>query len=158
MTTVWRIGYCENPAPPAATILASLGYGASLGNGRWHTKGPLQVVYADSNRALCQLEKRVHSNGANPKNQALMRLELPHDASFQNIHDLGLSPDWQTDEAATQTLGMSWISAVSSLALWVPSYIEPAESNLLINPAHPQYRAITLSIERNPFRFDPRLF
>lgn len=48
-----------------------------LTKGRWHTKGPHQVVYCGSSRALCQLEKPVHSNGANPRNQALMRLEIP---------------------------------------------------------------------------------
>jgi hypothetical protein len=44
---------------------------------------------------------------------------------------------------------MAWASAGSSLGLWVPSYIEPA---------HPQYGAIRVSIERHPFRFDLRLF
>ncbi len=87
-----------------------------------------------------------------------MRLDLPHDAVFLEAQALGLSPDWREDEAGTQALGMAWASAGSSLGLWVPSYTEPAERNLLINPAHPQYGAIRVSIERYPFRFDPRLF
>jgi hypothetical protein len=36
--------------------------------------------------------------------------------------------------------------------------VEPAERNLLLNPAHPHYRDISLVLERNPFGFDPRLF
>lgn len=156
--TVWRIGYCPTPRPPVATILAGLGYGSSLASGRWHRKGALQVVYAGASRALCQLEKRVHCNGAPPKNQALMRLELPAQASILQVDDLGLPAHWRTDEAATQALGMAWLAPMSSLGLWVPSFVEPAESNLMLNPAHPQYGAIQLSIERQPFEFDPRIF
>lgn len=56
------------------------------------------------------------------------------------------------------TLGMTRVSAVTSLGLWVPSFVEPGEHNLLLNPAHPAYRAVRLTIERQPFQFDPRLF
>lgn len=66
--------------------------------------------------------------------------------------------DWRSDESATQTIGMRWLSSKSSLGLWVPSFIEPAENNLLLNPAHPDYPRIELVIEKNPFVFDPRLF
>ena len=109
MTTVWRIGYCENPALPAATVLSTLGFGSTLGNGRWHVKGAQQVVYAASNRALCQLEKRVHSNGANPKNQALMQLEIPEGSPLKVASDLGLPADWHSNEAATQAIGLEWL-------------------------------------------------
>ena len=101
MTTVYRIGYCDAPAPALNVLLMSLGYGSTQGNGRWHTKGPNQVVYCGSSRALCQLEKRVHANGANPKNQALMRLEIPAAASLIEVETLGLPADWRDDETAT---------------------------------------------------------
>jgi len=42
--------------------------------------------------------------------------------------------------------------------LWVPSYIEPGEKNLQLDPAHPDDARIALALERNPFGFDPRLF
>jgi RES domain-containing protein len=158
LTPVWRIGYCENPAGPAAQILHSLGFGSTLGNGRWHSKGQPQMVYAGSSRALCQLEKRVHCNGATPRNQALMRLEISADSALLDALDWGLQPDWRGDEASTQSLGMQWLTSGASLGLWVPSYVEPSERNLLLNPAHPDYPGITLVLERNPFVFDPRLF
>jgi RES domain-containing protein len=158
LTPVWRIGFCNNPALPTAQLLHTLGFGSTLGNGRWHCKGQLQVVYAGSSRALCQLEKRVHCNGATPKNQALMRLEIPTDATLLHAQDWGLQADWRNDETGTQSLGMQWLISGASLGLWVPSYVEPAERNLLLNPAHPHYRDIVLVLERNPFVFDPRLF
>lgn len=40
-------------------------------------------------------------------------------------------------KAATQALSLSWLAFAYSLGLWVPSFIEPSELNLLINPAHP---------------------
>ena len=158
MIAVWRIGHCPDPQPPSAVLINQLGYGSTLGNGRWHTRSPLQVVYAGSSRAICQLEKRVHSNGANPSAQALMRLELPDSSELNDVKDLGLPSDWRTNEAATQSIGNAWIASVASLGMWVPSFIEPSEAILMLIPAHPLYRLIALHIERNPFRFDPRLF
>lgn len=139
-------------------LLASLGFGSTLGNGRWHTQGPAQVVYCGSSRALCQLEKRVHANGANLKDQALMQLILPDGAPVQHVRTLGLPADWRANDAATQQIGDAWIASAASLGLWVPSYVEPSEDNLLLNPAHPSYPAMALTIERNPFVFDPRMF
>jgi len=158
LTQVWRIAYCPNPAPRPAVLLAGMGFGSTLGNGRWHIKGLQQIVYAGSTRALCQLEKRVHCNGANPKDMALMRLELDPSSKVLDAQSLGLPNDWRSDEAATQTIGMQWLADGKSLGLWVPSFVEPAEHNLLINPAHPQFSGIKLIIEKNPFVFDPRLF
>ena len=155
---VWRIAYS------GALNLASLGFGSTLGDGRWHLCLPggapqsPQIVYAASSRALCQLEKRVHCNGATPKNMALMRMELPENAVCFEAENPGLQPDWRAQQARTQHLGMHWLASKASLALWVPSFVEPAERNLLINPAHVDYAQIKLVVEKNPFLFDPRLF
>lgn len=87
-----------------------------------------------------------------------MQLVIPDDCTIMAANDLGLPADWQSNEAATQALGLSWLASLSSLGLWVPSTIEPSEMNLLINPAHADYPKIVLTIERFPFQFDPRLF
>ena len=50
---------------------------------------------------------------------------------------------------------MLWLASKSSLGLWVPSFVEPAENNLLLNPAHPDYARVRLVVEKNPFVFDP---
>lgn len=135
-----------------------MGMGSTLASGRWHIKGAWTVVYCGSSRALCQLEKRVHANGARPKDQALMRLELPRQASVQVVEDLGLPDHGAVDVSITQALGLQWLGAVSSLALSVPSFLEPQERNILLNPAHPLFSAIRVVIERQPFVFDERLF
>ena len=151
---VWRIGHS------GALTLGELGFGSTLGDGRWHTgcSGAQQVVYCASSRALCQLERRVHCNGAMPKNMALVRLEIPQKFDLMAVTDLALPADWRQNQALTQTIGMRWLASKSSLGLWVPSFVEPAENNLLLNPAHPDYARVRLVVEKNPFVFDPRLF
>ena len=87
-----------------------------------------------------------------------MKLELPDDATILDVASMGLPSNWRDNEASTQALGMQWLLGGASLGLWVPSFIEPGDMNMLINPAHPLYRSIKLTVERNPFEFDPRLF
>jgi RES domain-containing protein len=118
-----------------------------------------QVVYCAASRSLCQLEKRVHANGATLKDQALMRLDLPDKAQLECAQALGLlSDDWRASEASTQRIGNAWLAQGTAVGLWVPSYVEPHDQNLLLNPAHRDFARIQLVIERQPFHFDPRLF
>lgn len=138
-------------------ILMGQGLGSTFFDGRWHTRTGRQIVYTSSSRALCQLEKRVHTGGLAVKDQILMRLDLPDDALLLDVHDLDLGPNWASDIALTRSLGDNWLQRGASLGLWVPSFVEPLERNLLLNPMHPQYARIELSVERRPFEFDARL-
>ena len=151
---VWRIGHSSS------LTLGELGFGSTLGDGRWHIgcAGAQQVVYCASSRALCQLERRVHCNGAMPKNMALLRLEISASSKLISAHDLALPANWRQNQGATQAIGMRWLASKMSLGLGVPSFVEPAENNLLLNPAHPDYAKVRLVVEKNPFVFDPRLF
>lgn len=115
------------------------------------------MVYSGTTRALCQLEKRVHSNGYAVRDQAVMRLELPDGATLLDVADLGLPSNWQSDESVTRAIGDRWLAGGASLGLWVPSAIEPSERNLLINPQVADYQHIVVVYER-PFTFDPRMF
>lgn len=155
-TSVWRI--CHN----GDLSLAGLQVGATPGPGRWHLAPPTgaAIVYAASSRALAQLEKRVHANGVAPVRQALIRLEIGPGAVLQGaVADLMLKvPQWRVDEGYTQGFGIRWLKSAASLGLWVPSAVEPQERNLLLNPAHPQYRSIRVVTEIAHFEFDPRLF
>ncbi len=87
-----------------------------------------------------------------------MRLDLDPASKILGASSLGLPKDWRINETATQTMGMQWLADCKSLGLWVPSFVVPAENNLLINPAHPDFSGIKLVIESNPFVFDPRMF
>ena len=76
---------------------------------------------------------------------------------MHDIQALGLPAGWRDDEDTTRALGDRWLDAAQQLALWVPSYVEPGESNLLLNVAHPRFGEVQLDVERAPFEFDPRL-
>jgi len=161
VTSFWRIGYVPDPLPTLDVLLAQQGYGSTQSNGRWHTVsalGTAQMAYCGSSRALCQLEKRVHANNGNLKGQALMRLDMPPSAVLIDAFEKGWIPsDWKNDIAATQAIGNRWLAAGNHLGLLVPSFVEPLDKNLLLNTSHPDYSSIVLTIERNPFVFDPRL-
>ena len=151
----YRIGWAQ-----AGTLLEQ-SYGATLAPGRWHSlqpgAQPRRLIYAASSRALAQLEKRVHANGVTPVGLALFTLTLPARLVVPEAAALGLRADWRDDEGATQAFGNRWLDEGRQLALWVPSYVEPQENNLLINAAHLRLNEITLVKERDPFEFDPRL-
>jgi RES domain-containing protein len=155
LTEVFRIGLAAHRSIDAQAI------GSTLAAGRWHSlragPRPRRVVYAASSRPLAQLEKRVHANGRQPVDQALFRLVLPPRLRIRDAASLGLSASWRDDETASRTLGDAWLDAAAELALWVPSYVEPLEHNLLINPDHPRAAQIAIHVERDPFIFDPRL-
>jgi RES domain-containing protein len=114
-------------------------------------------VYSAGSRALAQLEKRVHCNGIEPPNMALLRLELADNAVLLSAAaHLGLRDDWRDDETYTQALGNDWFLAKTSLGLWVPSYVERREQNLLLNPDHPEYAThVAVLVEDPDFHFDP---
>ena len=155
MRSVWRIGSNKS------MTLTSLSYGSTLEPGRWHRTPPdgLPVVYAGSSRALCQLEKRVHCNGLQVRNQILFRLDLPDDGLLLDLRAIEvLPPNWRDDEPWTQNAGLEWRASGASLGLWVPSAVEPDDSNLILNPDHAKFASIVLTVERDPFEFDTRMF
>lgn len=151
-TSVYRIGL------RTAKTLDDHAFGSALFSGRWHSlragPTPRRVVYAASSRALAQLEKRVHANGVTPASQALFVLTLPSSIAIDHATP---PADWKSDIGITQRIGDRWLDAAQSPALWVPSYVEPSEMNILINPSHPLASRIAIVPERDPFIFDPRL-
>jgi len=152
---VFRIGLA------AAKTVVDQAYGSALAPGRWHSlrtaAASRRVIYCAGSRALAPLEKRVHANGITPVGQALFRLELPDCLVVRTAQAAGLPANWRDSEVVTQTFGDRWLDAGAELALWVPSYVEPAEHNLIINALHPRLAEVALVTERNPFEFDPRL-
>jgi RES domain-containing protein len=56
----------------------------------------------------------------------------------------------------TKAIGDQWVRASRSAVLAVPSVIVPGEPNLLLNPAHADFKSIAIG-KPEPFSFDPRL-
>lgn len=139
---VWRL------ARAAHSILD--GEGARMFGGRWNSPGR-PMVYCAGTAALAVLEVRVH-------------LDLPLDLLPSDYRLFGIDTgtaeieDAPPDSIANpRNYGDAWLASGRTALLRITSVIVPEESNVLINPLHPQAQQIQVFSER-AFGFDPRLF
>ena len=151
MATAWRIVRSRR----AAT--AFTGEGARLFGGRWSSPG-VRVVYVSEHQSTAALETLVHAlPAAVEQKYTAFRLEWP-DELIQKLPDRKLPADWRSSPAPSSTMqiGNAWIREGRSAVLAVPSAITPADTNFLLNPAHPDFPQIRVSPPID-FEFDPRL-
>ncbi len=132
------------------------GEGARLKGGRWNRKG-VPVVYSSTTISLSLLELLIHSASYDEINSnILVRINIPDSLSSLPAV-LKLKSGWQNDTGYSQFIGTEFLNSRSSLLLRVPSAIIPEESNILINPLHPDMKKVKIT-SATPFRFDNRLF
>lgn len=149
---VWRIArdvHCDT---------ALDGVGGLMAAGRWHRRGH-PILYTSSSAALAALEVLVHVEPLQaPDDLRLLGLELPDDLVIETLDLTQLPDDWRSLPApeSTQFIGSAWLERRSSVALRVPSVVVPMESNVLLNPRHPDVTRVQIS-SNEPFRFDSRL-
>ena len=116
------------------------------------------MVYTASSRALAALEYFVNLEpGEAPDDLVMAEAEFAGDSI--EVLEPGLLPaDWRAlDNLACRDLGSDWAKSRRSLALLVPSAVVQGDSNLLLNPAHPDFGTVALA-EPVTFHFDPRMF
>lgn len=155
-TSFWRI------ATDARTYEADdlSGAGAKITGGRWNEVG-VAIVYAASSRALACLETVVHLNsGGLPLNRYLVEIEVPDEvlASAEVATPGDLLVGWDAEPAGRVSIsfGSQWAQSQRTALLLVPSVIVHEETNLLINPAHPDARGIKAQKVRK-WLYDPRM-
>jgi len=154
--SVWRIA--KDTQDYRAIDLT--GAGAKKVGGRWNSKGR-PVVYASATIALATLETLAHlGERIAIRNAFLVRIAIPEAVwdKREYVTSADLDPTWAAEPpgTATTSFGDAWIDGGSSALLLVPSVIVPEESNVLINPAHPDAKKITAQVERQ-YIYDPRL-
>ena len=152
----WRIA-TETPVYGADDLT---GTGARVTGGRWNRKGS-PVIYASTSIALACLETLVHLNvGGLPLNRYLVRLEIPDEFWERRVElDHTTAPiGWDAEPAGMTSIdqGESWLAAAQAALLLVPSIVVPEERNILINPLHPDARAIR-AVKLRKWLYDPRL-
>lgn len=136
------------------------GKGAELEGGRWNRPGT-PILYASSSRALACLETLVHF-GASPTlplNRFLVELTVPDDLwDARTVFDPDRNTGWNARPAGLVSLdwGTSWAQDGTSLVAEVPSVIVREESNVLVNPLHPDAKRVGVRKVREWF-YDPRL-
>ena len=152
---LWRIA-ADTPDYEADDLS---GKGAEKTGGRWNREGR-PVVYAASTAALACLETVIHFNAdALPFNRFLVRIEVPDDVLRACVRASAqeLRVGWTAVPAGKVSLdfGDAWLRLGTSTLLAVPSVVVPEESNVLINPAHPDAARITATKVR-PWLYDSR--
>jgi RES domain-containing protein len=148
----WRI--CRRRYAAAAAS----GEGARLHGGRWNSRG-VSVVYASTSLALAAIETFVNLEpNLRPADLVSVEGEIPDTVEIARLAPETLPAGWQkTRNEALRRLGDEWIHAAQTAALLVPSAAIPGEWNLLLNPAHPEFRKIRFR-NAEPFTFDTRMF
>jgi RES domain-containing protein len=123
--------------------------GAFLNAGRWHSAGT-RVIYAAEHASLAVLETLIHAGGRKLPPRSLAQIEIPVRIAIE-------STAW-LEMPHSQAFGDQWVRDARTAILRVPSVaVNGIESNLVVNPAHPDFRQIQL-VRSNQFIFDPRFF
>jgi len=149
---LWRVARAAHaPSGPAAFV----GIGGLSVDGRWHARGR-PIVYTARTESLAKLEALVHFKPAIAPRLVLIQATLP-DALVATLRG-ALPAGWDDvpDSGAARSVGDSWLQSGSSLALEVPSVHSGSETNVLINPAHPDFPQLVIG-NPVPFDFDRRL-
>ena len=138
---VWRIAKSEY----AATVEDMLsGEGAARYGGRWNPKGVL-AVYCSENSSLAALE--IIANLARPStfpSYRILDLDVPDGSIATASSAIG-----DTRQAGAEMLQ-------TRLAIVAPSFVNPLERNVVINPDHPDFDKVLPGTIR-PFVLDRRL-
>lgn len=151
--TIWRITTARYASR------AFDGEGARLYGGRWNHPG-VAVVYCSPALSLAALEYFVHLEPElAPKDLIAISAEIPTGVPWADIDAAVLPPDWRAFPApeALRDLGSAWVRSGRTAVLSVPSAVIPHESNVLLNPAHPDFLKIRIG-GAEPFSFDPRMW
>ncbi|WP_167079899.1 RES family NAD+ phosphorylase [Massilia aquatica] len=109
--------------------------------------------------ALCVVEKFVHVERTPLPPLALVAVDVPDHHTVYEPGITALPAGWDDlpTSGTAQVFGGAWLASRASLAMKVPSAIVKEECNVIINPLHPDYGDVQLSVIR-PFTFDSRMF
>jgi RES domain-containing protein len=139
---VWRIA-ADTPDYVADDLT---GEGPRLSGGRWNRRHT-PLVYASMTRALACLETIVHfGSTVLPLNRYLVEIPIPAEAwRARRIFHYDESVGWDAEPAGKISVdwGTNWAEEGETLVAQVPSVMVPEESNVLINPTHPQIASIS---------------
>lgn len=130
--------------------------GSTIAPGRWNTPGS-PVIYTAEHYSTALLEKLVHGSGRLPPNQHYVEITIPRGTRYEVFSPPAL-PGWDAMPATvSKAFGEAWCVERRSAILIVPSVVARLDSNILINPAHPDFAGIATGLHQ-PVFWDRRLF
>ncbi len=134
------------------------GTGAKMYGGRWNPVGS-GVLYTAESKALSVLELLVHiTNNRIPTNYKIIHINIPFEDSSQIPTVENLPKEWRRTPALDELkeIGKKLLIDDNILALRVPSTILPTEFNIILNPAHKDFKMVKIDEIEN-FQLDVRL-
>lgn len=136
MLSVWRI------TTSAFARSAFSGEGARLYGGRWNPKD-VAIVYTAASQSLAMLEMLAQDQPLRA-HYVFIEARIPGGLSIDRVRVDDLPPHWREIGAREklQAIGAEWTRRRGTPVLAVPSVIVPAESNYLLNSAHPEFKRI----------------
>jgi len=149
---VWRIFRAEFSREPLS------GLGASLAGGRWNSRGR-EVIYTADSLASAVLEVLVNLEGGLPAAEyAAAEIQVDDGIGLSRPPVNELQAGWDTVPAPADTaaFGDRWFDAGATVGLVVPSAVVRGHVNVILNPAHSDFRHVSL-VDLQPFVFDQRL-
>jgi RES domain-containing protein len=134
------------------------GTGAALVGGRWNSPGR-PVIYGSLSYACAMLEILAHAGiGRVPRTQRFVVAELAEELSVERHDPLTLPAGWDAeDSSVARAFGEAWLASARSLVLVVPSVVARLEFNAILNPGHPEFQKVRVSLPE-PVIWDSRLF
>ena len=150
---VWRI----TKARYASVALS--GQGARLYGTRWTRPGKV-VVSTSTTLSLSALEYLVHLDvDLVPNDLVSIEIAIADGAPTHVVEADKLQKGWRAYPAPESLgdIGDRWHGLGKDLLLSVPSAVIPNERNILINPAHPDFKHSVRMVKSEPFAFDDRL-
>ena len=137
--------------------LDRMGRGARIAGGRWNSTG-VSLIYAGMTPEISAMEKLAHTGDILPVDLVLVRIELPSETGLYRHYGVDEVPSgWDAlpGSAAAVDLGDAFVSAGVYLGILVPSVIMPESSNIMLNPNHPAFSNVVMTVIRS-FEFDSR--
>jgi len=132
------------------------GIGARLHGGRWNRVG-IPVLYTSALLPLALLELIVNFNSksAFKQNYSYVKLDIPETA-FSDVRDMIDIERDRNDTGRLHKITEQHFFELNALALRVPSFVLPQESNIIINPLHPDFSKVKV-ILKDEVKLDKRL-
>jgi RES domain-containing protein len=151
--------FCWRIAKKKYANLAFDGEGSRRKGGRWTPKG-FTAVYTTQTESLAALEQFVQIGDEGQYIRFVcFKVEIPDEVRVEVIDISSLPKNWK-DTPAPDTLkeyGYRWLSQGRSAVLKVPSALISSEFNFILNPLHPDFQKIKISVPEE-FCYDPRMW
>ena len=147
---VLRRAYAQNPFD---------GEGAYRFGGRWSSPG-IRLSYTSQHQSLAMLEYFLHLDKDNPPGDLVLAVaEVPNNISETLLRTSDLPQNWRESLAPTEIarFGDEFFQHAKHCLLRVPSVLAPREHNVLMNPAHADFKKIVV-MDLEPLFYDERMF